>query len=148
MTICKKRKVLKGSIFFINDDLTKSNLNLVRYARKEADHIQSAWYNDGKVLVRSTEDKVFRIQYLDDLQKYNLVWYFIPLIKLHFTFCHMNLAFTFMTICVVCFVSMFIMLRVVLGYHSVQREISNFLFCIMLLNGSKSWRLQSSNRAC
>ncbi|CAB4009771.1 Hypothetical predicted protein [Paramuricea clavata] len=46
--ICKRRKDLKGTQFYINEDLTKYNVNLFKYAREHNTHIKSVWTTDGK----------------------------------------------------------------------------------------------------
>lgn len=72
MEVCRKKKELKGSNIFINEDLTKANVKLFNHARKNCDRVKSVWASDGKILVRNLEGKIYRIRKMSDFQKFNL----------------------------------------------------------------------------
>ncbi len=50
-SIYKQRKSLKGTKYYINEDITRFNMKLVNFARDHKANIKSAWFSDGKVLV-------------------------------------------------------------------------------------------------
>ncbi|CAB4023920.1 Hypothetical predicted protein [Paramuricea clavata] len=70
--ICRQRKLLKGTQYYINEDLTKFNIELLNYARDQKSFIKSAWSADGKILVRNLDDKITRICQFNDFLKFNL----------------------------------------------------------------------------
>ena len=53
VTICSQRKKLKGTNFYINEDLTKFNMTLFKFGRIRCSRIKSVWSSDGKILVRN-----------------------------------------------------------------------------------------------
>jgi hypothetical protein len=63
---------LKGTQYYINEDLTKFNIELLNYARDQKSFIKSAWSTDGKILVRNLDDKITRIRQFNDFLKFNL----------------------------------------------------------------------------
>lgn len=67
IAVCKCRKNLKGSNFYINEDLTQFNLRLFNFARG-ASSVKSVWFTDGKILVRGEDDKVFRVRSMTELE--------------------------------------------------------------------------------
>lgn len=71
-TICSKRKKLKGTNFYINEDLTKFNVMLFNYARTQCSRVKSVWSSDGKILVRNVDDKILRIRQMEDFARFNL----------------------------------------------------------------------------
>jgi hypothetical protein len=52
MAVCKQRNDLKGSKFYINEDLTKINMKLFYVGRNNVSQIRSIWPSDGKLLAR------------------------------------------------------------------------------------------------
>ncbi|XP_028412551.1 uncharacterized protein LOC114535443 [Dendronephthya gigantea] len=46
--ICKRRKDLKGTQFYLNEDLTKYNVSLFKYASEHNTYIKSVWTTDDK----------------------------------------------------------------------------------------------------
>ena len=72
MLVCEKKKSLKGSAFFINEDLTFTNMKLLNYGRKEATGVVSIWCTDGKVLARDRDNHIFRNRSIDEFLKFNL----------------------------------------------------------------------------
>jgi len=56
LSVYSKKKDLKGSGIFINEDLTKINLNLLKTTRNDASKVKNAWTTDGKVFVRTYEN--------------------------------------------------------------------------------------------
>ena len=74
MAICKERKHLKGSNFYINEDLTTINMKLFNFGRTNVTQIKSIWpASDGKLLTRGDDDKIVRIRSNKDFECYNLV---------------------------------------------------------------------------
>jgi hypothetical protein len=72
-SIYKQRKSLKGTKYYINEDITKFNMKLVNSARDHKVNIKSAWFSDGKVLVRNTDGDIMRIRQMSDFFKYSLI---------------------------------------------------------------------------
>ena len=72
MEVMKRMSNLKGSRLFINEDLTRFNMRLYRFARVEASGVQSVWISHGKIFVRNQEDQIFVIKHMDDFEKYDL----------------------------------------------------------------------------
>ena len=70
--ICRKRKLLKGTQYYINEDLTKFSIELHNYAHNQKSFIKSAWSTDGKILVRNLDDKITQIRQFNDFLKFNL----------------------------------------------------------------------------
>ena len=73
MAICKRRKHLKGSNFYINENLTTINMKLFYFGRTNATQIKSIWPSDGKLLAHGDDDKIVRIRSNKDFERYNLV---------------------------------------------------------------------------
>ena len=73
MVICKRTKHLKGSNFYINEDLTTINMKLFYFRRTNATQIKSIWPSDGKLLAHGDDDKIVRIRSNKDFERYNLV---------------------------------------------------------------------------
>jgi hypothetical protein len=67
-----KRKLLKGTQYYINEDLTKFSIELHNYAHNQKSFIKSAWSTDGKILVRNLDDKITQIRQFNDFLKFNL----------------------------------------------------------------------------
>jgi hypothetical protein len=72
-SIYKQRKSLKGTKYYINEDITRFNMKLVNSARDHKVNIKSAWFSDGKVLVRNTDGDIMRIRQMSDFSKYSLI---------------------------------------------------------------------------
>ena len=73
-SIMQAKRKLKGSSFFINEDLTRLNQNLYSTARKDCINVSSVWSLDGKVFAkRQRDDKIFHIVNHEDLSKFDLV---------------------------------------------------------------------------
>lgn len=65
--ILKNRRKLKGKTgIFINEDLTATNLELLRYAR-QAENISSAWSNDGKIFVKISDESIHVVCCCEDV---------------------------------------------------------------------------------
>jgi hypothetical protein len=71
MAVCKQRKDLKGSKFYINEDLTKINIKLFYVGRNNVSQIKSIWPSDGKLLARGEDDKIVRIRSAKDFEYFN-----------------------------------------------------------------------------
>ena len=72
--LVKCKKTLKGSGYYINEDLTKINQKLFYTARNECKNVASAWATDGKVFVKHlTHDKIYRIITFNDFAKFGLM---------------------------------------------------------------------------
>ena len=72
IAILKNRKCLKGTNFFVNEDLTNENQKLFYQARK-LEKVKSAWTKDGKIFVKCRDDnKLLRIASALDFIKYQL----------------------------------------------------------------------------
>jgi hypothetical protein len=63
---------LKGTNFYINEDLTKFNMTLFKFARTRCNRIKSVWSSNGKILVRNTQDKTLRICQMEDFARFDL----------------------------------------------------------------------------
>ena len=73
-SIMQAKSKLKGSSFFISEDLTKLNQNLYFIARKDCVNVSSVWSMDGKVFFkRQRDDKVFHIVDHEDSNKFDLM---------------------------------------------------------------------------
>jgi hypothetical protein len=72
-SIYKQRKSLKGRKYYINEDITKFSMKLVTFARDHKVNIKSAWFSDGKVLVRNTDGDIMRIRQMSDFFKFRLI---------------------------------------------------------------------------
>ena len=58
----KARKKLKGTSYFISEDLSRVNQNIYRTARTGCLNVASVWTTDGRIFVkRQTDDKRFQI---------------------------------------------------------------------------------------
>lgn len=64
--IYSKRKLLKGTQIFINDDLSRLSLHLLKEAKKNK-NVKSAWSSDGKILAKDHNDKIHRIRKYSDI---------------------------------------------------------------------------------
>ncbi len=48
-------------------------MKLVNFARDHKTNIKSAWFSDGKVLVRNTEGDIMQIQQMSDFSNFQLI---------------------------------------------------------------------------
>jgi hypothetical protein len=64
MKNCRKLKDKGG--MFVNNDLTKYNLDLIRNACL-AEHVASAWSNDGKIFVKLADSSIHVVRSPDDV---------------------------------------------------------------------------------
>lgn len=72
LDIMKNKKQLRGTNFFVNEDLTKDNQRLFSKARK-LPKVKSAWTRDGTIYIKERDnDKVYRINSPMDIIHYNL----------------------------------------------------------------------------
>ena len=72
MAICRRRKYLKGSNLYINEDLTTINMKLFYFGRTNATQIKSIWPLDGNLLAYGDDDKFVRTRCKKDFEHYNL----------------------------------------------------------------------------
>ena len=73
IAVLSKRWELYSSIFYVNEDLTSQNHQLLFAAKKDCNNVVSSWSKDGKIFVkRASDDKIFRITSKDDLLMNNL----------------------------------------------------------------------------
>lgn len=71
--LIKARKNLKGSVYYINEDLTKVNQELLFTARKNCTFVSSAWSIDGKIFAKRSQDNtIFRIIEHADFAQFGL----------------------------------------------------------------------------
>lgn len=70
MAVCKYKRNLKGSNFYINEDLTQFNLRLFNLGGN-VNGVKSLLFSNGKLLVRREDDKVFRVRKMTDLDCLN-----------------------------------------------------------------------------
>ena len=67
VVVMKNRRKLKDKRgMFVNDDLTKYNLDLIRNARL-AEHVASARSNDGKIFVKLADSSIHAVRSPDDV---------------------------------------------------------------------------------
>jgi len=72
LDIMKNKKQLRGTKFFVNEDLTKENQKLFSEARK-LPKVKSAWTRDGTIFIKDRDsDKIYRIDSSLDIFSYNL----------------------------------------------------------------------------
>ena len=70
MNFMKSRKNLVEEKIYINEDLTRENL---RQCRKSCGESMKVYSIDGKIIVRSADDKTYRVKSKKDLLKFGLV---------------------------------------------------------------------------
>ena len=73
--VMEKRSSLRGTRYFLNEDLTRHRAHLCYQARlaKKANKIQSVWTADGKILVRNNHKRIVTISSAQDLEKECLI---------------------------------------------------------------------------
>ena len=65
--VVKNRSKLKGKKgFYVNEDLTSFNLDLLRKARM-AGHVQHTWASDGKIVVKLEDESIHVVHCPDDI---------------------------------------------------------------------------------
>ncbi|CAB4036058.1 Hypothetical predicted protein, partial [Paramuricea clavata] len=73
LCVMKAKKNLKGTPYFINEDLTSVNQKLYFTARTGCLNVATVWSTDGKIFVkRQTDDRKFQITHHSDFGKYEL----------------------------------------------------------------------------
>ena len=73
-TILRNRKNLRGSGFYINEDLTKINQKLSYTARVTCTNVDTSWTVDGKIFVkRKSDGRRFQVANQSDFTKYELL---------------------------------------------------------------------------
>ena len=74
LVILRNRKNLRGSGFYINEDLTKINQKLSYTARVTCTNVDTSWTVDGKVFVkRKSDGRRFQVANQFDFTKYELL---------------------------------------------------------------------------
>ena len=74
LTILRNRKNLKGSGFYINEDLTKFNQKLLYIARVTCTNVDTTWTVDGKIFVkRKSDGRRFHVANQFDFTKHELL---------------------------------------------------------------------------
>ena len=58
---------------YINEDLTRENLRLLKQCHKSCGESSKVYSIDGKIIVRSADDKIYRVKSKKDLLKFGLV---------------------------------------------------------------------------
>lgn len=72
--LMKARKELKGTPYFINDDLTRVNQKIYYTARTGCLNVSSVWTTGGRIFVkRQSDDKKFQIIKHSDFNDYGLI---------------------------------------------------------------------------
>ena len=67
VAVLRQRKELKSTRFYVNEDLTSRNQQLLYCARKVCKNAASAWSRDGKIFVkRASDEKIFKIVSMSD----------------------------------------------------------------------------------
>ena len=73
LTILRNRKNLRGSGFYINEDLTKINQKLSYTAGGTCTNVDTSWTVDGKIFVkRKSDGRRFQVADRFDFTKYEL----------------------------------------------------------------------------
>ena len=68
------KKKLKGTPYFISEDLTRLNQQLYLTARKDCLNVSSVWSMDGKIFVkRQSDNRIIHIVQHEDFSNYDLV---------------------------------------------------------------------------
>ena len=74
LAILRNRKNLRGSGFYINEDLTKINQKLSYIARVTCTNVDTSWTVDGKIFVkRKSDGRRFQVANQFDFTKYELL---------------------------------------------------------------------------
>ena len=73
MKFMKSRKNLVEEKIYINEDLTRENLRLLKQCRKSCGESTKVYSIDGKIIVRGADDKIYRVKSMKDLLKFGLV---------------------------------------------------------------------------
>lgn len=74
LTILRNRKNLRGSGFYINEDLTKFNQKLSYTARATCTNVDTTWTVDGKIFVkRKSDGRRLQVANQFDFTKYELL---------------------------------------------------------------------------
>ena len=74
LTILQNRKNLRGSGFYINEDLTKINLKLLYTARVTCTNVETSCTVDGKIFVkRKSDGRRFLVANQYDFTKHELL---------------------------------------------------------------------------
>ena len=74
LAILRNRKNLRGSGFYINEDLTKINQKLSYTARVTCTNVDTSWTVDGKIFVkRKSDGRRFQVANQFDFTKYELL---------------------------------------------------------------------------
>ena len=74
LAILRNRKNLRGSGFYINEDLTKINQKLSYIARVTCTNVDTSWTVDGKIFVkRKSDGRRFQVASQFDFTKYELL---------------------------------------------------------------------------
>ena len=73
--IMRNRKQLKGSGVYINDDLTRLNLEVLMSVKKKMpDEVQEAWTNNGRILMKNTYGRISEVRFEDFDHWLELPW--------------------------------------------------------------------------
>jgi precorrin-6B methylase 1 len=74
IAVLRQRKELKSTRFYVNEDLTSRNQQLLYCARKDCKNAASAWSRDGKIFVkRASDEKIFKIVSMSDFLQNDLL---------------------------------------------------------------------------
>ena len=74
LTILRNRRNLRGSGFYINDDLTNINKKLSYTARVTCSNVDTSWTVDGKIFVkRKSDGRRFQVANQSDFTKHELL---------------------------------------------------------------------------
>ena len=73
-SVMHAKKKLKGTPYFISEDLTRLNQHLYLTARKDCLNVSSVWSMDGKIFVkRQLDNRIIHIVQHEDFSNYDLV---------------------------------------------------------------------------
>lgn len=73
--ILKRRKMLKGSSIYVNEDLTRVNQEVLSCVRKkQRDEISSVWSRDGKIFYKNKMGSIHKVHFRDYSHWLGLPW--------------------------------------------------------------------------
>ena len=74
VAVLRQRKELKSTRFYVNEDLTSRNQQLLYCARKVCKNAVSAWSRDGKIFdKRASDEKIFKKVSMSDFLQSDLL---------------------------------------------------------------------------